>query len=710
MRRLWLFLSLAASLHAAGKTEILWDRYGVPHIFADSLEQMFYAHGWAQMQNQADLLLRLYGESRGRASEYWGPQFQGRDNLALDRWIHTNGVPQRALEWHKAQDPRFRTYVDAFARGINAFAKAHPEHTSPIYRQVLPVSGIDVIGHTLRAVHYMYMGSQARLRTESAPLLPRRLQAALPPDLIEPIADAGSNTWAVGPSRSASGKAMLIINPHLLWDDFYSYMEVHLVGPGYDLYGAPQIGFPVPIIGFNRHAGWGRTVNTIDTVDFYRLTTRDGKYEYDGELKAFETTTRTFKVREPDGTLRTEKLEIRRSVHGPVVLDEQGVTLAMRVAGLDRPRMLEQWFRMGGARTVNEFERALRMQAIPMWHANYADSEGHLLLVFNGLVPRRPSGNYADWAKVVPGNTSKTLWTDYLKYEELPKSLDPAAGFNQNANEPPWQFTIPAMDPAKYAPFVAPDDSKLLSFRTKRSLRMISEDPSITYDELLAYKHSTRMELADAIVPELLAAARTSPDALILEAAKVLEQWDRQTEAASQGAVLFQLFADRFFPPGDTIEAQLRVKYDRTRPLDSAYGIAEPKVALEALRAAAEECRRTYGRLDVPWGDVYRFARGKADYPGNGAHGRMGVFRTMQFGRKQGNRFYPVHGETFVCAIEFGTPQKAQCALGYGNASQPGSPHIEDQLPLMRDKKLHPVWRERADIEQNLEKKETLAR
>ena len=706
MGRLWLMMTICLALQGAGKTEILWDRYGVPHIFADSLEQMFYAHGWAQMQNQADLLLRLYGESRGRAAEYWGAQSSGRDNLALDRWVRVNEVPERAVVWHRAQEPKFRGYLDAFARGINAFAKAHPEHTSPAFRQVLPVSGVDVVGHTLRAVHYMYMGSQQRLRTEAAPLLASKTLAALPANIVEPYAAAGSNTWAVGPSRSASGKPMLIINPHLLWEDFYSYMEVHLVGPGYDLYGAPQIGFPVPVVGFNRHTGWGRTVNTIDTVDFYRLTARDGQYEYDGQWRDFERATKVIKIREANGSLREEKLEVRRSVHGPVVLDEQGVTLAMRVAGLDRPKMLEQWFRMGGARTLNEFERALRMQAIPMWNVNYADSAGHILLVFNGLVPRRPEGNYADWSKVMPGNTSKTVWTEYLKYDELPKSLDPASSFHQNANEPPWQFTLPPLDPSKYAAYVAPGNARLSSFRTKRSLRMISEDPSITYDELLTYKHSTRMELADAVLPELIAAVRNSPDALTLEAAKVLEQWDRQTEAGSQGAVLFQFFADRYFPLGDTIESQLRVKYDYRRPLDTAYGIADPKLALEALRAAAEECRRTYGRLDVPWGDVYRFARGKVDMPANGGNGRMGVFRTMQFGKKSGNRFFPTHGETFVCAIEFGAPQRAQCALGYGNASQPGSSHVEDQLPLLRDKKLHPVWRERAEIEQNLEKRE----
>src|SRR5277367_648174 len=116
---------------AAGKTEILWDQYGVPHIFAADREAMFHAHGYAQMQNQANLLLRLYGESRGRAAEYWGPSY-----LELDRWVQLNGVPERAKEWYAAQDPTFRTYIDAFARGINDYAKAHPDSIAAEYRVV----------------------------------------------------------------------------------------------------------------------------------------------------------------------------------------------------------------------------------------------------------------------------------------------------------------------------------------------------------------------------------------------------------------------------------------------------------------------------------------------------------------------------------------------------------------------------------------------
>jgi acyl-homoserine-lactone acylase len=96
-------LFAASAFAAAPKTEILWDRYGVAHIFAGDRESMFYAEGWAQAQAQGNLLLRLYGESRGRAAEYWG-----ESHLALDRWVQLNGVPERAKAWYEAQDPEFR--------------------------------------------------------------------------------------------------------------------------------------------------------------------------------------------------------------------------------------------------------------------------------------------------------------------------------------------------------------------------------------------------------------------------------------------------------------------------------------------------------------------------------------------------------------------------------------------------------------------------
>jgi acyl-homoserine-lactone acylase len=235
---------------------------------------------------------------------------------------------------------------------------------------------------------------------------------------------------------------------------------------------------------------------------------------------------------------------------------------------------------------------------------------------------------------------------------------------------------------------------------------MVSEDKSITYEELIGYKHNTRVELADAVLPDLLNG--TTNDALTKRAVEVLAKWDRHLNADSRGAVLFQAFSDRYFGTGDFINARLRVPYNPSDVLNSSYGIVHLPGAYDALRLAAEDILKLYGMMDVPYGEVFRFERGGKDLPANGGAGRLGLFRTMTFGKRVGNRFYPTHGETWVCAIEFGTPQKANCLLGYGNASQPGSTHIDDQLQHLADRKLRPIWRNRKDVEANLEKRENL--
>lgn len=703
MRILLALLLFSLSSPAAEATRIVWDTYGVPHVFARNRAEMFYAHGWAQMHNQADLLLLLYGQSRGRAAEYWGPQY-----LALDRWLALNGMPARAEVWYNAQIPQFRHYLDAFAAGINDYAKEHSETIAPAYRCVLPVSGIDVVGHALRVVHYMYMGSEERLRHE-LDLHQPETQVARNAISSDAMPGPGSNTWALGPSRSSSGRPLLLINPHLQWGEtFFRYMEVHLTAPDYDLYGAPQIGFPVPVVGFNRQAGWGRTVNTIDTVDFYKLEKSGDGYLFDGKRRSFETSTHLLKIKTSNGAFREERLLVRNAVQGPVVYDSGGLTLSMRVAGLDRPKMLEQWFRMGEAHNLTEFTQALRMMSVPMWNANYAGSDGHIMLVFDGLVPRRSYGVWQDWASLVPGSTSKSLWHDYLSFDELPKVVDPPSGFTQNTNEPPWTMTLPPLDPTYYPSHLSPPLSAAPTFRTLRSLRLLSMPEKISYDDFLAAKHSTRMELADAILPDLLAQASKSGEREIRAAATVLSAWDRSANADSRGAVLFQLFVDSYFGTGN-IDGKLRVRWDPSRPLDSSKGLSDLVAATTALAHAASICRERYGSLDVPWGDVNRFASGEADVPANGASGRLGVIRTFQFSKEKGKRFYAAHGETFVCAIEFGTPQMAQCALSYGNASQHGSPHLEDQLALIQARKLHPVWRERSELEGHIEAVESLA-
>jgi acyl-homoserine-lactone acylase len=113
------------------------------------------------------------------------------------------------------------------------------------------------------------------------------------------------------------------------------------------------------------------------------------------------------------------------TVHGPVIRQQGGEVIAMRVAALDKPFMLEQYRDLATAHNFPQFEKAVSRLEVPCFNIIYGDRDGHIEYLFNGTAPRRKSGDLRFWAGVVPGDTSDTLWNDYLSYKELPKSIDP---------------------------------------------------------------------------------------------------------------------------------------------------------------------------------------------------------------------------------------------------------------------------------------------
>src|SRR5262249_3446742 len=144
-----------------------------------------------------------------------------------------------------------------------------------------------------------------------------------------------------------------------------------------------------------------------------------------------------IKFRQSDGSVGQEALIVRRSVHGPVMVRD-GRTFALRVAGLDRPRALEQWWRMSCATDLAEFESVLEDLQVPMFTILYADRHGHIMHVFNGAVPIREHGDAEFWAGIVPGNSSANVWQETHPYRDLPRVVDPPSGWLHNANDPPW--------------------------------------------------------------------------------------------------------------------------------------------------------------------------------------------------------------------------------------------------------------------------------
>ncbi len=672
----------AAASPAKG-TEILWDTWGIPHITAADHPSLFYAYGYAQMEAHSELLLRLYAQGRGRGSEFYGEQY-----LDADRWVRTNGIPARAKEWEKGQTPEFGPLIEAFVQGLNAWAAEHAGDLSPAAKSVVPVTVSDVYAHCLRVIHYDWIINPAKLES--------RLNRA--------AADVhGSNEWAIAPSYSASGKALLLSNSHLQWGDMHTYFEVQLTAPGVTSYGAVWVGFPVLRQCFNDFLGWTQTTNNPAESDLYRLTLQDGGYVLDGKVRRFQVSGETIRVKGRDGSIRDEPLTIRRTVHGPVVAERNGTLIAMRVAAIDRPRLFEQFWRMGLAHNLDEWQAAMRMQQLPLFNTAYADRDGHIAYVYNATLPVHATGDYRFWQGVVPGDRSDLISSTIIPYDRIPKVIDPPTGWVQNSNDMPWTSVYPMMlDSKTFAPgFAAPQG---ITQRAQRGIRILNgfTGRKMTFADVKAGKLSTRLETADQFVDDLVATARRQGTDRAKRAADVLARWDRQAERTSDGTLLFYKF---MLDAGSDFGriGGFAVPTDDRQPLITPRGFADPAKAMAALDRVAGQVETEYGKLDVPWGDVLRFRRGNLDVPGNGAPSALGAIRTVNAGPFVRGKAEGIAGDTYFAVIEFSTPVHAEALLSYGNWSKVGSPHVEDQMRLLSRKEMRPVWRDRKDVEAHLE-------
>jgi len=711
---LWLLMPTAGTAADESRTtyrpthgsEVLWDRYGVAHVFAKSETDLFYGFGWAQAHSHGDLLAFVYAQARGRAAEYYGAA-----QVENDRWMAINDVPARARKWLGQQTPPFRANLVAFAAGANAYEASHAQEFSSEARAVFPLSALDVVAYEQRLLQYVYAAPAQILE---------HLPPTAPPD--HDPGRGGSNGWAIAPSRSEDGHALLLMNPHVLWEPDYSsywaadwdtYTEVQLTAPGIDLYGATQVGLPVLRFVFSDYLGFTQTVNEPqNSVTFYHIVPELNGYRFDGKVLPYRERTQTLKIRQKDGRFTTETVHVRTTVHGPIVTEHDGAPIAMRVAGLDHPFALEQYWQMATAHDFAGFQRAVSRLHVPTFNMMYADRDGHIEYLFNGLIPRHPFGPLSFWTGIIPGDTSKTLWNDYLRYDELPKVIDPPGGTVQNSNDPPWFAGWPTLiDPAPYAAYI-PSDS--VNLRMARGIRMLSETAKFSFDQLVADQWSTRSELADRVLPDLLEATARYGNPLAKQAAQVLSHWDRTTDAESRGALLFYEWTDQ---PGGLkgdsyLKGESAAGFARplvlATPLTTPAGLADPQAAVRALEAAARHMIDSYGALDTPWGQVMRLKIGDVDLPGSGAPGDIGVFDAMYYGPLKDGVRVVTGGASYVALVTFGPRAHAKVLMTYGESSQPGSKHTSDQLSLLSAHQMRDAWRSRSEVEANLERRDPL--
>ncbi|SHJ29456.1 penicillin acylase family protein [Aquimarina spongiae] len=679
MKKLFILLTLPFLISNTStsnyENEILWDTWGIPHIYADNDANLYKMMGWAQMHNHADLMLKLYGEARAKSSEYWGVDSK-RDVL-----LHQLGLLEASEKTFESMEEEDKKIIASFVEGINAYAEKNANSIDEKYKAVLPVQSVDIIYHATR-VMYMEFLINRNLRT---------VQQWSP----------GSNAWAVNGKKTASGNSMLLANPHLPWNDFWLFFEAHLITANNNLYGATLVGLPTLGIAFNENLGWTHTVNTLDNVDFYELSIKNDTYLIDGQYKKFEIDSMPILVK-TDASLKKEMVIKKQSDFGMIVRESGDKAIAIRWPNMDgKLNAIGQWRAMGQASNLEEFKAAIDKNALPLFNVIYSDKNDNILYHFGGHVPEK-NGDWEKWQGILPTSSSKDIWKGYYPASKLPSYINPDSGWIQNANDPPFTSTFPAkITPDQYASHIAPNS---MYFRPQRSAKLIMDANNLTLDQFITLKHDTKSELALRIQDELKSLKQQTKDSLTLAALDVLTNWDASFDASSTGAVLFMNLI-RNIGTGGYFEKPWSYK----DPINSPDGFADNDKMLAAIQKTAKQQMDKIGSLTPSFGDIFRLKVGSYEYPGNGGPGQIGLFRTMHYVPGKNGKFYPYHGDSYVCATEFGKQVKAKALMSYGNATQKGNAHVGDQLQLFSEKKLRDVWYTRVEQEKHLERIEKLS-
>jgi acyl-homoserine-lactone acylase len=274
----------------------------------------------------------------------------------------------------------------------------------------------------------------------------------------------------------------------------------------------------------------------------------------------------------------------------------------------------------------------------------------------------------------------------------------------QNSNDPPWDAGFPSIvDPGRYRPYISAD---ALEVRMERGLQLLGDPARISFEALVEKRWSTRLLVADRLLPDLDDAVQASGDDLARRALAVLKAWDRTADADSRGALLFTMWIDQMKFPDGVTNAGWRIPYDIRRPLDTPAGLADPPGAVKALDAAATALIALKGSLEAPWGSEMRLTWGGHDLPSSGASGRYGDINVIDYGPLKDGVRAAAFGASFVAVVDFASPTRAKVLMSYGDASQPGNPHLSDQIPLLAAKQMREAWRTRAEVEAHLESRD----
>jgi len=663
----------------ASRVEIRRTQYGVPHIQADSLEAVAFGFGYCQAEDHLPNILRGVIAARSQLAATFGPDADkpgDNKHLAADLFNLQFRVYRRAVDTYHKLDPDYRSMCEGFADGLNHFMARHPDRTPD---WATPVTGHDVAAYGVAGVMRFAFN---RGNIIEGFLKQQGVATAALPD--EESAEVGSNMWALAPSRSQSGRAMLLGNPHQPWSPVATYYEAHLIVPGrMNFYGSTFIGRPVLTTGFNDTLGWTHTVNYPDLEEIYQLeldAEQPDHYRFDGGLVPLQSDNVRVTIRSSSGQSTVEERTYWHTPLGPVIHRTGSHIYVLRSACYENYRAYEQWLKMTQATNFDEFRQVLSMNQIPMFNICYADRAGNIYYLYNGTVPKLPHPR--NTTQAVPARRTTDIWTDFLTTAELPQLVNPPGGYVQNCNSPPFFTNLHApLNPQDFPPYLRENN---VSLRSQHSLQLIDTGEELTLEEVCERKHSPLMLLAERVKPDLIEALRESGQAGQESAIAALEAWDNTVSAESRGGTLFTEWWRRYEAAG----GKFATEWSADQPTATPSGLADRALARETFAAAFKDVQHKYERADVTWGEVHRLRKQGTDMPLSGGSGLLGCFRVLEFRPDEDGRQAARGGDSYVFAVEFSDPPRAYTVLAYSQSEIEGSPHYADQAPLFSASKM----------------------
>jgi acyl-homoserine-lactone acylase len=691
-----------ADTRTARRVTIHRDGWGVPHIYGATDASVVFGMAYAMAEDNFWQVEEDFITALGRTAQLYG------EAGVLHDVVRAALEVERLSREEYAREPRERRALwDAFAAGLNHWLRQHPEVRPRLIQRFEPWfafarfrggdAGTVIDGVRLADVWYEEVGRFATplARGPAGPRAGAPPVVAMPDPFTEP---AGSNAWAIAPSRTASGHALLFANPHVGFFGTGQRYEVHLHSDaGWHFSGFAILGTPVPRSGRNERLGWSHTNTAADAADAWRIDFPDPAeplaYRYGaGRRQAVEWLDTVF-VRTDNG-VEGRVLRFRRTHHGPLVRLRDGGLAAVRIARFEEGGALQQWYAMGRATTLEAFRTALAATALPISNTTYADADGNIMFVQGNAVPRRSTA--FDWTAPVDGADPATEWQGYHALDELPQYLNPGSGWLQNTNSTPYRATADGhnLQPADYPSYMARESD---NGRARISRRILASDSAWTLARLEAAAFDRRIIEAEDHVPaiieewERLGVTRYDLAEELDDAIEALRNWDGVAATSSEATTLFVLWHERW----------------RARDADDDRDWPRTAVLGEVVRGL----RAGWGTDLVPWGDVNRLQRvhtgGREPFdddapslPVAGAPGAVGIIFNIA-GRPgpDGRRRYGVSGHTWVAVMEFGPNPNYRSVVTFGQSADPASPHFFDQAALMVAGRMKDAWMRRDDVE-----------